>query len=136
MPANGRRDSIIGINRYWPKFLAISKDPEVKVPRRCRGHVRLKYIDLGVLASDEQCVVILFLTVKQLSAMDITAEADGVYRHKTLSFVVVKKRRKRFVNGRITLEDDPQLGRPPRNDLCESLRAIFDEIPIISCKYM
>jgi hypothetical protein len=50
------------------------------------------------------------------------------------SLSAVKKRRKRFANGRITLEDCPQSGRGPRSDLYESLRAVIDETPFISCR--
>jgi hypothetical protein len=53
------------------------------------------------------------LTLKKLSARDVTAELEEVYAHEALSLSAVKRRRKRFVNGRITLEDDPQSGRSP-----------------------
>jgi hypothetical protein len=84
----------------------------------------------------EQPAVVRFLILKRLSARDITAELVGVYGHAALSLSAVKKWRKRFVNGRITLEDDPRSGRPPRSDLCESLRALIDEGPFIACKRM
>jgi transposase len=84
----------------------------------------------------EQRAVVRFLTLKKLSARDITAELEGVYEHEALSLSAVKKWCKRFVNGRITLEDDPRSGRPPRSNLCESLRALVDENPFISCKRM
>jgi hypothetical protein len=48
----------------------------------------------------------------------------------------VKKWRKRFVNRRITLDKDLRSGKPPWSDLCESLRALIDETPFISCKHM
>jgi hypothetical protein len=49
---------------------------------------------------------------------------------------MVKKWRKQFVNGRITLEDDSQSGRPPRSDFSESLRTLIDETSFISWKRM
>jgi hypothetical protein len=60
----------------------------------------------------EQRAIVRFLTPKKLSARDIMAELEGVYGHEALSLSVVKKGRKRFVSGRITLEDDPGSGRP------------------------
>jgi hypothetical protein len=83
-----------------------------------------------------QAALVRFLTLKKLSGSDITAELEGVYGHEALSLSAVKKWRKRFVNGRMTLEDNPRSGRTPRSDLCESLRALIDECPFISCKRM
>jgi transposase len=60
-----------------------------------------------------------FLALKNLSVRDITAELEGMYGHEALSLSAVKKWRKRFINGRRTLEDDPRSGRPPRSDLCD-----------------
>jgi hypothetical protein len=84
----------------------------------------------------EQRAVVQFLTLKKLSAVDITAGLKRVYRHEALCLSAGKKWHKRFVNGRITLQDDPRSGRPPRSDLYESLRALIDESPFISCKRM
>jgi hypothetical protein len=56
----------------------------------------------------EQHAVVLFLTLKKLSAGDIMAELEGMYEHQAFSLSAVKKWRKRFVNGRITLEDGPR----------------------------
>jgi transposase len=82
----------------------------------------------------EQRAVVRFLTLRKLSARDITAKLEGVYGHEALSLLAVKKWRKRFVNGRITLEDGPGSGRLPRSDLCESLLRLTDESHFISCK--
>jgi hypothetical protein len=84
----------------------------------------------------EQRAVVRSLTLKKLSARDITAELERVYGHEALSQSAMKKCRKRFVKGRITLEDDTPSGRPPRSDLFESLSALIDESPFISCKSM
>jgi hypothetical protein len=46
----------------------------------------------------EQRAAIQLLTLKKLSAKDITAELEGVYGHEALSLSVVKKWRKQFVN--------------------------------------
>jgi hypothetical protein len=59
-----------------------------------------------------------------------------MYGHETLSFSAVKRWCKLFVNGRIALEDNSRLGRAPRSDLCEFLRALIDETHFISCKRM
>jgi hypothetical protein len=60
----------------------------------------------------------------------------GMYRHKALSLSALKKWRKRFVTGRITLEDDSWSEKPPRSDLCESIQALIDNTPFISRKRM
>jgi hypothetical protein len=71
--------------------------------------------------------IVQFLTPKKLPARDITAELEGAYGHGPLSLSAVKKWRKGFVNGSITLKDDPRSGRPPRSDFCESLQALIAE---------
>jgi hypothetical protein len=58
-----------------------------------------------------QLAVVRFLTLKKWSARDITAELERVYGHKALSLSAVKKLRERFVNERITLEDNLRSGR-------------------------
>jgi hypothetical protein len=78
----------------------------------------------------DHLVVVQFLTLKKLSARDITAELEGMYGHEALSLSAAKKFRKQFVNRRITLEEDPRPVRPPRNDFRESLRALVDETPL------
>jgi hypothetical protein len=121
MPEKGRWDSIIGTNWYWPELLLLKKSPEITVPRRCRSHVLLKYIVLDCSFVMQQHVIVQFLTLRKLSARGIKAEFDGAYGHEALSLSAVKKWRKRFVNGRITLKDTPRSGRPSRSDLCEFL---------------
>jgi hypothetical protein len=56
----------------------------------------------------EQRAIVQFLILKKLSAMDITAELEGLYGHEAPSLSAVKKWRKQFCNGRITLEDESQ----------------------------
>jgi hypothetical protein len=103
---------------------------------RWRGHARLKYIVWESSLAIGQHAIVRVLTLKKLSARDITAELEGAYGHEVLSHSVVKKWHNRFANARFTREYDPQSGRPPQSDLCESLRTLVDEAPFISCKYM
>jgi hypothetical protein len=53
------------------------------------------------------------LILRKLSTSGIRAELEGVYEHEAVSLSAVKKWGKRFVNGRITLEDDLRSGRQP-----------------------
>jgi hypothetical protein len=78
MPEKGRWDSVIGTNRSWPELLASKKNPEIKVPRGCRGYVCLKYSVWESSLVMEQRSVFRFWTVKELSTRDITAELKGV----------------------------------------------------------
>jgi transposase len=84
----------------------------------------------------EQRAVVRFLTFKMLSARDIMAELEGIYGHEALSGSMVRKWLKRFVNGKITLEDDPWSERPRQSNLSESLRVLIKETVFISCKCM
>jgi hypothetical protein len=84
----------------------------------------------------EQRAVVRFLTLKTLSARAIRTELEAVYGHEALSLAAVKKWRKRFLNGRVSLDDDPRSGRPPVSDLAESVRTLLEETPFISCKRM
>jgi hypothetical protein len=54
----------------------------------------------------EQRAVVRFLTLKKLSAMDITAILEGVYEHEAVVFSALKKWCKWCVGGRILLKDD------------------------------
>jgi hypothetical protein len=62
----------------------------------------------------EQRAFVRFLTLKKLSAREIMTQLQSVYGHKAFSLPGVKKLGKRFVNGRITLEDGARSERPPR----------------------
>jgi hypothetical protein len=84
----------------------------------------------------EQRAFVRFFTLKKLSARDVTPELEGEHGPDGFSLSAVKKWRKRFVTGRITLEDNPRSGRRPRSDLCESPWALIDEITLISCTCM
>jgi hypothetical protein len=114
MPEKGRRDSIIGTNRYGPEFLDIKKNSEIKVSRRFKGHAGPKYIVWESSLVTEHRAVTRFLIFKELPARDITAELEGMHGHEAFSLSAVKKWRKRFVNGIITPEDDPRSRRAPR----------------------
>jgi hypothetical protein len=82
----------------------------------------------------EQRAVVRFLTLKKLSAKDITAELEGVDGHEALCLSAVRKWRKRLANGIITLEDDPRSVRPSQSDLSGSVHAHIEESPVILCK--
>jgi hypothetical protein len=84
----------------------------------------------------ERRAAVQFLTLKKLSARDITTELKGAYGREAFSLLAVRKWRRRFVNGRITLEDGPRSGRPPRSAFCESLQVLIDETSFVSCKRM
>jgi hypothetical protein len=60
--------------------------------------------------------VVRFFTAKKLFARGIRAELEGVDGYEALCLSAVEKWRRRFANGRITLEDDPRSGRPPQSD--------------------
>jgi hypothetical protein len=84
----------------------------------------------------EQRVVVRFLTLEKPSAKGINAELGCVYGHESLCLSALKKWRKRLANRRITPEDGPRSGRPPQSDVSESLRALIEESPFISCRRM
>jgi hypothetical protein len=136
MPEKGKGDSIIGTDRYSPKFLLSKKNPEIIVARRRRGHVHLKYIVWESSFVMEQRVAVQFSILRKLPARNITAELKDVYRHEALSLSAVKKWHRWLVNGIIKLEDDPWSERSPQSNLYGSIQALIDETPFISCKYM
>jgi hypothetical protein len=82
----------------------------------------------------EQRAVIRFFPLKKLSAKDMRAGLEGVYGHEALSLSAGKKWHERSATGRISGEDDLASGRPPQSDLCESMRALIEEIPSITCQ--
>jgi hypothetical protein len=84
----------------------------------------------------EQRAAVHYLPIKKLSAKGFRTEFEAVDDHEALSLFVVKKWRKRFANGRINLGDDPRSGRLLESHLAESVRAMLEEIPVISCKRM
>jgi hypothetical protein len=67
------------------------KDPEIKVPKRCSGHVYLTYIVWESFVVIDQPAIVRFLTHKKLSTRDITAELEGEYGYEALSLSAVKK---------------------------------------------
>jgi hypothetical protein len=62
----------------------------------------------------KQRAAVGFLALKKLSAKGIRTDLEGVYGHEALCLSAVKKRRKRFTNGIITLKYEPRSGRPHR----------------------
>ena len=82
----------------------------------------------------EQRAVVRFFTLKRTKAKDIKTELDEVYGKEALSLSAVKKWRKRFADGRPSLDDDPRPGRPCRSDLANPIQSLLRERPFISCK--
>jgi hypothetical protein len=73
---------------HWndQELLAVKTNPEIKGPRRRRGRVRFKYIVWGSSLVMEQHAIVQSLTLRKLSANDITVELEAVYRHEILAF--------------------------------------------------
>jgi hypothetical protein len=84
----------------------------------------------------EQYAAVRFFALKKLSAKDIRAELEAVYVDEALSLSAVKKRRKRFTNGKINLECDPRSERPLQGNPCESVQAFIKEGRFTNCKGM
>ena len=82
----------------------------------------------------EQRAVIRFLTLKGLHAGAIVAELRCVYKEDALALATVKKWRKRFVEGRTSLCDNPRSERSLSNDLAEAIASMLREKPFASCK--
>jgi hypothetical protein len=84
----------------------------------------------------KQGAAVRFLILKRSSAKGVWADLEGVYGLEALCLSPVRKWRNGFANGRIALEDDPRSGRPPQNDLSESIRALIETSPFLLCKPM
>jgi hypothetical protein len=81
-------------------------------------------------------VVIRFLTLKGLCAFAIAAELASVYETEALSLYTVKKWRKYFAEGRISLDDDTKCGISLPNNLAEAISSRLQERPYLSCKVL
>jgi hypothetical protein len=84
----------------------------------------------------EQRAVIRFLTLEGLRARAIATELGDVYHPDALALPTVKKWRKRFVQGRTSLSDDPRSGRSLTNDLVAAIASMLKERPFASCKVL
>lgn len=82
----------------------------------------------------EQRAVIRFLTLKGLHAGAIVAELRCVYKEDALALATVKKWRKRFVEGRTSLCDNPRSERSLSNDLAEAIASMLREKPSLHAK--
>jgi transposase len=71
----------------------------------------------------EQHAVVRFFILKGTKAKDIKTELDEAYREEALSLSAVKKWRKRFVDGRTSLNDDPCPGRPCDSGLASPIQS-------------
>jgi hypothetical protein len=80
----------------------------------------------------EQRTVIGFFVLKSLKAKAIQAELESVYDTDACKLSTVRKGRLRFLQGRITLFDDPKFGRPITNDLAEAVWFMLPEKPFKS----
>jgi hypothetical protein len=94
-----RTDAIRSVERrgIGRNFLLSKENPEIKVPRCCRGHVRLNHIVWEFSLVPARHAIVRFLTLKKLFAKDITVELEGVYGHE--AFSAVKKWHNPFING-------------------------------------
>jgi hypothetical protein len=108
---------------------------EEKEPGEPKRHVLLRIPTQESSGVMEQRAVVRFLTLKELSTKDIITELEELYGYKALSLSAVKKRRKRFANRRISLEDNSESRKPAQSDLCESVRAFIEESLFITCKH-
>jgi hypothetical protein len=77
-----------------------------------------------------------FFILKGLSPKDLHTALEPVYMDDALCLRTVYKLDDRFVQGRTELFDDPRSGRPLPNDLAGRLRAMPQEFPFTSCKYI
>jgi hypothetical protein len=84
----------------------------------------------------EQQAVIPFLILKRLRGSAIAAKVESVYETEAITVSTVKKRRKRFVEGRTSLYDDPSGRRNVTNDLSEAISSVVKESPCLSCKVL
>jgi hypothetical protein len=79
----------------------------------------------------EQPAVTSFFTLKGLRASPIAAELRPVYETEARVLSPVKKWRKRFVEGAMSLCDSPRCGRPLTNNLAEAISSMLKEKPYL-----
>jgi hypothetical protein len=76
------------------------------------------------------------LTLKSLKAKDIEMELIGVYGDEALLISAEKKWRRRFLQGRTELGNDPRSGRPANSDLTEVIAELIREHPFLLIKIL
>jgi transposase len=109
---------------------------------RCSNHARPVLV-LGTVTRVctfkilmEQRAVIHFLTFKGLLASAIPAKLKSVSETDSLALSTVKKWRKRFAEGRTSLNNGPRHRRSITNDLAEAISSMLKERPSLSCKIL
>jgi hypothetical protein len=111
-----------------------SKNNSSKIPMHFLGDARLTNVVWDSSCLMEQRAVVRFFPLKTRSAKDISSELKHVHGHEVLSPSAVKKWCNRFVKRRIDLEDDTRSRGPSQSDLCESVQALIQDSPFITCK--
>jgi hypothetical protein len=111
IPDNIMEDSVCAPDRGRPVLLFCHEKHLVRNLDMFFGSVHLQYPVWDFLCVMEPRAVVQFFPLMKLSAQDIRSELGGICGHETLCLSAMMKRRKRFVNGRISLEDDPSSGR-------------------------
>jgi hypothetical protein len=112
MPEHSREDSVSAPNRHRPVLIACHKTHLLETRDTFLGDLRSEDSVWDSSRLMEQRTVVRFFTLKKLSARDIRGELEDVYGYAALSLSAVKKWRKPFANGRISLEGDPRYEDP------------------------
>jgi hypothetical protein len=73
--------------------------------------------------------MIRFFTLKGLKARAIHIELESVNGQEAFALPTVKKRRRRFHQGRTYLIDDPRSGRVLTNNLASAIGSMLEERP-------
>jgi plasmid stabilization system protein ParE len=84
----------------------------------------------------EQRGVVRFLTLKGLKAMKSKMQLTNVDGDEALQISASKKGRRRFLQVRTKLGDDPRSGRPANSDLTGTIAEFIREHPFLSCKIL
>jgi hypothetical protein len=82
----------------------------------------------------EQCAVIRYLTLKNLSVAEIATELQSVYGTDALKDLTVSKCRLRFQDGSDDISDFARCERLCRSDLAAPIQSLLQQFPFISCK--
>jgi hypothetical protein len=80
----------------------------------------------------EQRTVIHFFALKWLKVRAIHTELESVDGPEALTLLTMKKRRRRFHQGRTDLFDDPRSGNPLTNGLARAIESMLEEKPFSS----
>jgi hypothetical protein len=91
---------------------------------------------LGLLACGEAAWSRSIFDSQEAAREGYQGRMEGMTGHEALSLLALNKWHNRFVNGRITLEDNSQSEKSFQSNFCEFLRSLIEETPFISCKRM